>query len=149
MKNQNKVLGIVAAMVLGVSSCEKSDDENCKACNVEGVEICEVEGDKIGIFENGERRGDLIELPSDLAFDDATSQLCAEIERQVALAGGCYECTGPNVQDFDVCKTDEGITLAGELVPDSENITLEDAVSALEQNPDGADVFDGLNCSKN
>ena len=77
-------------------SCTKNDEDNCTACNVEGVEICEVDAGRIQIFENGEERGDVITLPSDLEFDDAAQQLCAEIERQVGIGGDCYTCMGPN-----------------------------------------------------
>jgi len=89
-QKQVKVLGVHVVLVTAVVSCEKSDDKKCSACDIEGVEICEVDGDKVGIFENGERLGELFKLPSDISFEDAASQLCAEIERQVNEAGGCY-----------------------------------------------------------
>lgn len=132
-----------------LTACDTEDEENCTSCDLEGIEICEVEDGQIAIFENGERVGDLLDLPNEVSFDEAARQLCAEIERQVNNAGGCYDCAGPNVNDFTVCKTDEGITLSGELIPDTEDLSLQDAVGILEDNPNGDEAFEGLSCRQN
>ncbi len=63
MKRPVNVLSIIALIVTGITSCEKSDDKKCGSCDLEGVEICEVDGYKVGVFD----------LPSDISFKDAVS----------------------------------------------------------------------------
>lgn len=148
MKKPFKV-SLVLTLITVLLSCSKDEDETCYACNLEGIEICEVASGEIQIFENGKEIGDIITLPEDIGFNSAAQQLCAEIERQVAQSGDCYVCMGPNVIDFNVCKTEAGITLNNELIPDTASLGLEEAIELLEANPNNDSQFEGLACQRN
>ena len=148
MKNLLKTVSIIVLLII-VTSCNKSDANKCVACNVEGVEICEEEAGKIRIHSDGEAIGVLITLPSDLEFNDVAEQLCAEFEREFNALGDCYECSGPNVEDFPVCQEGDEITVNGSIVEGFEGLSLETVISLLEENSTDEEVFRELACQRN
>lgn len=148
MKNLKLVISITFLMII-TASCNKSDANNCVACNVEGVEICEEEPGKIRLRSDGEAIGELLNLPSNLEFNDAAEQLCAEFEKEFGLSGDCYECSGPNVADFNVCKDGDDIVVNGTIIEDFEGQSLETVITVLEDNPTDEEVFRELACQKN
>lgn len=147
MKNLKKIVFSIV-LIIAATSCNKSDANKCVACNIEGVEICEEEAGKIRIYSDGEPIGDLLTLRSDLEFNDAAEQLCAEFEREFGTSN-CYECSGPNVEEFPVCQDGDEITVNGAIIDGFEGQSLETVVSLLEQNSTDEEVFRELTCQRN
>ncbi len=55
---------------------------------------------------------------------------------------------GSNVQDFDVCKIENGIEIDGELIANSQNATIEQVVQILLANEDNEPILVGLSCQR-
>jgi len=131
------------ALLAILFSCDKDDNNNCSEC--EGIEItvCDLGDGKAIAKMNGEEFEVTYNDGSD--WDLVVSIVCQQLSEP---ASGCYECDGPNVEAFDVCKTDKGITVNGVLIEDTETVSLEDAVAALEANEDNEEVLENLACKK-
>lgn len=71
-----------------------------------------------------------------------------ETLERFAAEASCFECMSLNVEDFDVCRTDDGIIVAGALLDDSQNVTVAQIVEILTSNPNNEPVFVGLSCQK-
>ncbi|WP_405411648.1 hypothetical protein [Maribacter sp. Asnod1-A12] len=148
MKNLRKSIILIIVMIV-IVSCNKSDANSCVSCTIDGVEICEDEVNNIRIYRDGEAVGDLITLPSDLEFNDAAEQLCAELENEFGTSGNCYECSGPNVTDFPVCQDGDEIIVNGEIIEGFDGLSLETVISLLEENSTNEEVFIELVCQRN
>lgn len=147
IKYLKRVLSVTWVMIILVS-CNKNEANNCVDCNVEGIQICEEEPGKIRFHINGEVIDDLYTLPTDLEFNDAAEQLCAEFEREFGV-GDCYECTGPYVADFFVCKEGDNIVVNGTTISEFSGQSLETVITVLENNETDEEVFRDLTCQRN
>ncbi|WP_068485690.1 hypothetical protein [Maribacter hydrothermalis] len=148
MKNLNKVIVCFQLVIVGVA-CTKSDANNCITCSVDGVEICDEGQQQVGIYIQGDLTGELLDLPSNVTFNEAAQAFCEELEKEFDATGDCYECSGPNVTTFPVCKEGDGITVSGTVIDDFEGESLETVISILEENPTDEEVFRDLACQRN
>lgn len=124
--------------------CSKEDEAACRQCEqLEAVEICDNGDGTVSLVIEGSTT-ETGTIPDGSSFDEIANSVCESIV--VEDSGACFECMGPNVPDFDVCKTDEGITVDGVLIEDTEGLSVLEAVEILESNPNNDEAFEGLSC---
>ena len=141
---ESKIIGIGFILTLLLFSCSKEDEGGCRQCEQsEAVEICDNGDGTISLVIEGTTR-ETGTIPEGSSFNEIANNVCESIE--VEDVNACFECMGPNVQDFDVCKTDEGITVDGVLIDDTEGLTVAEAVEILESNPNDDETFENLSC---
>lgn len=142
MKSTTIKLGCILTFLL--FSCSKDDEGGCRQCEQsEAVEICDNGDGTVSLVIEGTTQ-ETGTIPEGSSFDEIANSVCESIE--VEGGNACFECMGPNVQDFDVCKTDEGITVDGVLIEDTEDLSVAEAVEILESNLNGDETFEGLSC---
>ena len=141
---ESKIIRIGFILTLLLFSCSKEDEGGCRQCEQsEAIEICDNGDGTISLVIEGTTR-ETGTIPEGGSFNEIANNVCESIE--VEDANACFECMGPNVQDFDLCKTDEGITVDGVLIEDTEGLTVAEAVEILESNPNDDEAFENLSC---
>ncbi|VAW10933.1 hypothetical protein MNBD_BACTEROID03-383 [hydrothermal vent metagenome] len=142
MKKKLSVLLAFTVLVI-LFSCDKGgDNSNCSECEGGEITICDLGNGKAVAKGNGKEVEVTYNDGSD--WDVVVAAACD----QFSTSSSCYECDGPNVEVFDICKTEDGITVNGKLVKDTKTTSLEDAVAALEANETNEEVFENLACQK-
>lgn len=135
------LLGFI--LFLSFLGCSKNDDGKCIKCEQsEAIEICDAGDGKVSLVVEGKVQ-ETQPLPDGVTLESIAAQTCASLSIE-----SCFECRGPNVQNFDVCKTEDGVTIDGELIPNSQNATVEQVVQILETNSENEPLFVGLSCQK-
>lgn len=143
MEVKNFKIVMLASIVF--FSCEKGDSgSRCISCEVEGVEICTDGMGQISLIVEGETI-ETGELAEDISFEEAANTVCESI----SVSSACAICDGPNVNEFEVCSTDEGVTIDGQLLSNTQGVSLDSAIDVFISNPNNDIEFEGLSCQRN
>ena len=142
MKLKSFFIGIIGLYFF--VGCSKNEEGKCIKCEQsDSVEICDAGEGKVSLVVEGK----VIEtqpLQEGQTLDEIAAQTCASLS-----VDNCYECMGPNVNDFEICQEGDDISINGELLPDLNGLQLDDVVQELINNASDEVVFRNLSCTKN
>ena len=67
---------------------------------------------------------------------------------ETELESNCYVCS-VDIGSLDVCIEEDGdFTVEGDTVPNPNNVSLADFISAIEANPNNDPALEGISCSR-